>query len=1032
MLRYFHYHIQVVEGYTNDLIDLYHYKNWMREPSVNAIIELLSSLDPESNPTLIAQVTNNVIIPKLFRYDDSNENQKQWLQSLTPEMIAVILFLQTPRKVNMKLDSPLDNPLVAAESLPSISAALASTSNVLHPRRHIVWNTLWMYLTEEGEANGHRRLRANDESLSIVDKIMQHVVVDLLLGKAENNTTPTHERRSLALQIVCALSEISPSSHIAQVLRPEVISAVFLNVLCASGGVGKKASKKGGVEHYLKPLTLTALADMINHCCEEDSADRRLAFAKSFLSSEPRFDSKTKTHTVCSLLMLETGGDELSKENETIRESLWYQYLSFLEESIISSTSLHLATVHIELMHNLAKRDLTIASANVARRVVRFFMSGAFFDCSGLVDPSFDTKGSTKKRKKDKAKAATMSPPQELSSGLRIKEILKENGIESVSYDVRAILSARFYSLLSDITSVINAQNHGVTEGKSFHGKASRPEAIYRLLSEIYGTFSLLETSGAKQYPFRSANCNDDDNNNDFDGNDPNEESRKYVDQVQNITNKSLIKDCNGSGDDFFLRAKALFATSCASLMISLKLQLNGCGTPDLHDEDEDEEAEEVIQTVHEHISDLSDCVVGFNRMIDGKSLEVNGEQENPLAVFAGLAVNILSSPVGGEDFEKTNPIQASASKLTRETIKLAWSGIISASTELNVKNKSFNCLVDEDVMNVLIESVCGEKSMGDDREEDETSMADSSSPENELGESAVFVNASEVGVNIDDAIGTGSDDSDECSDDEDGGDVELDPTKLEKLLLEDSDAEMEETDILEHHAGADKALARLIKMKQEARKASQAERERIVLCNRLRCASLLDILFAPSVLKSGWLPIEAVLGSIVPILRAYKALLKGIQSSSSANAMKSLSEKNALADRLSALVKNKLSKYRSSDASNVEELALKASTSIVEEMTRSLNAAHCSCCSVALITAVRCFPNVEESQSVKELYVSVINDWSSRKATKIHSCVFDDVIKRMPRYVMMRACLIGLFPYVASTNDCVFPLLQSCFIDID
>jgi hypothetical protein len=174
------------------------------------------------------------------------------------------------------------------------------------------------------------------------------------------------------------------------------------------------------------------------------------------------------------------------------------------------------------------------------------------------------------------------------------------------------------------------------------------------------------------------------------------------------------------------------------------------------------------------------------------------------------------------------------------------------------------------------------------------------------------------------------------------------------------------------------------------------------------------------------------VLGSIVPILRAYKALLKGIQSSSSANAMKSLSEKNALADHLSALVKNKLSKYRSSDASNVEELALKASTSIVEEMTRSLNAAHCSCCSVALITAVRCFPNVEESQSVKEVYVSVINDWSSRKATKIHSCVFDDVIKRMPRYVMMRACLIGLFPYVASTNDCVFPLLQSCFIDID
>ena len=103
----------------------------------------------------------------------------------------------------------------------------------------------------------------------------------------------------------------------------------------------------------------------------------------------------------------------------------------------------------------------------------------------------------------------------------------------------------------------------------------------------------------------------------------------------------------------------------------------------------------------------------------------------------------------------------------------------------------------------------------------------------------------------------------------------------------------------------------------------------------------------------------------------------------------------------MSALVKTKISKFRSNDA-NTEELAIKASSTIVEEMTRSLNAAHCSCCSVALITAVRCIPNVEECQAVKELYVNVAKDWCSRKATKIHSCVFDDLIKRMPRYVMM------------------------------
>lgn len=1010
-----------VEAYTSDLIDLYHYKKWMREPSVNAIIELLASIDPESNQNLIAQVANNVIIPKLFRYDDSSETQMQWLHTLTPEMIAVALFLQKPRSINIKYHSPLDIPLVSTESLSALSTALASTSNVLHPRCHIVWNNLWMYLTEEGSTKEHRRLRVRDESLSIADKVMQHVVIDLLLGKAENNTAPTHERRSLALKIVCALSEISPSSYIGQVLRPEVISGVFVNVLCASGGVGKKISKGGGVEHHLKPLTSQALINLINHCCEDDDIDRRLAFAKLFLSAEPRFDSKTKTQTVCSLLMFDDGGDEISKESEIVREALWNQYLTFLEEAVISANSLHLATVNIELMHNLAKRDLNNAPANVARRVVRFFLSGAYFDCSGLFDPSVDgTKRSTKKRKKDKAKTTPTSPPQELSSGLRIKEILSRKGIESIPHDVRAVLSARFYSLLSDATSVINSHNHGSTEGKSFYGKASRPESIYRLLSEIYGIFSLLESSGAKQFPYRCASCDD---NNAPENNDPNEESRKYVDHVQKVANKVLAKGSDGCS---VLRAKAVFATSCASLMMALNLQLIGCGTPDMseeeeEDDDDDDDMVEVIQTVHEHISDLADCVSGFIKGIDGKSLEVDGERVNPLAVFAGLAVNILSSPVGGGDFGKTNPTHASASKLTREIIKLAWSGIISATTELIEKNESLKSVLDEDVMNVLIESVCGEKSMGDeDHEEDDDSSVDSSLPENDLGESAVFVNASESGVNNDEVTETGTDDSDEYSDDKDLDDVELDPTKLETLLLEDSDAEIEETE-LEHHAGADKALARLIKLKQEARKGAQAERERVDLCDRLRCACLLDSLFAPHVLKSGWLPIEAVLGSILSILRAIKVLSKSIQSSSSANTKKSMSEKNALVDRLSALVKIKLSKYRWSNGPNAVELALKASSAVVEEMSRSLNVAHCSCCSVALITAVRCIPKVEASQEVKEIYADLVEDWCSRKTTKIHACVFDDLIRRIPSL----AALILIVPLLTATSGARSPFLK-------
>ena len=97
-------------------------------------------------------------------------------------------------------------------------------------------------------------------------------------------------------------------------------------------------------------------------------------------------------------------------------------------------------------------------------------------------------------------------------------------------------------------------------------------------------------------------------------------------------------------------------------------------------------------------------------------------------------------------------------------------------------------------------------------------------------------------------------------------------------------------------------------------------------------------------------------------------------------------------------MVKDKISKFRCSDSSTSEELALKASSGIYEEMKHSLDLSHCAVCSVALITAVRCIPNVEDNAEVKSIYVGALDEWSSRKTSKIHACVFDDLIQRMPR----------------------------------
>ena len=216
-------------------------------------------------------------------------------------------------------------------------------------------------------------------------------------------------------------------------------------------------------------------------------------------------------------------------------------------------------------------------------------------------------------------------------------------------------------------------------------------------------------------------------------------------------------------------------------------------------------------------------------------------------------------------------------------------------------------------------------------------------------------------------------------------------------MLLEDSDAEI---DVLEHHAGADKALAALIKMKQDTRKASQADRERVELCNRLRCAGLLDSLFSASVLKSGWLPPEAIIGSIIPILRSYKLIVKSIEKpSTSSLASKSINEKKALLDRLSSLIHDKLSKFRCCDKLDADvESIQKAVADISEEIKHSLNLAHCANCSIALITVIRCIPDAENNAQLAETYSAFMNEWMTRKATKIHTCVFDDLIQRLPR----------------------------------
>lgn len=996
--------LQVTAGYTTDLIELYNYKAWLREPAANAIIELLTTLDD----TATVKVTNDVITPRFFLAADDKidgNDRSQWMQGLNAEQISVALHLQKSAHKISKFAFPLDKVILTADTVSFFAQALTFTSTVVYPRCHIVWNVLWLYLTEEND--GHRQLckvkGSYAEYMSIVKNMINQVVVDRLLGKGETSGSPSNERKSLALQIVSTLMGASnlnialPPECISSVLSSDIVEMVFLNVLCASGGIGMKRSKAAGsdsgqnIQHHLKSLTSTILSDMVQHCSHVDfnDVDRRLEIVKAFISTDPRFDVRTKTQTVSTLLMMDHNTKD-SDEVDSSKEELWGKYISLLEEEILKADTIHNSNMYVELMFKLAKRDLASAPANKARRVIRFFMTAAFFDCSNISTQSMSKPTSSSKKKKGSKKASSKVDdkclvPPELASAIRIKDILHSQKLDGISSPTRAIMSSRFYSLLTDMISTINSSSRGGNKSKNFYGNASKPESVYRSLSEVTGVASILELSGAKRYTSETSEVPSE-------GESPSEIARNNMLHVVKLADEALVNECGGSGDAEALHAKSIFTTGCASLMISLYLQLNNAGV-DMEDDEDD--AEEHHEAVHDFISDLSEIVSDFSGVIENEpSNGSDDDEENPLSGMASLLVNILSSPVGGEDAGQSNISILSASKLTRETTKLAWSVVLSLISNLHSRGSLTKNLVDEDVMNTLIEAVCGSNAVKDDAGDDES--MEGSDEEEDPDE--VFAKASSMDIDLEEQQSASQQQNDTESEDSDEEDTELDPSRLENMLLEDSDAEME--DVLEHHAGADKALAQLIKMKQDTRKASQSEQERIDLCNRLRCASLLESLFSPSVFKSGLLPLEAVLGSMVPILRSYKSIAKSIEKTSSSTiASKSLHEKQALMDRLATLILEKLSKFRCSsdelDASS--ESIQKAVSDIAEEMRHSLNLAHCSICSVALITVLRCMPDADSNTELAAVYANAVQDWMSRKSTRIYTCVFDDLIQRLP-----------------------------------
>jgi hypothetical protein len=329
-----------------------------------------------------------------------------------------------------------------------------------------------------------------------------------------------------------------------------------------------------------------------------------------------------------------------------------------------------------------------------------------------------------------------------------------------------------------------------------------------------------------------------------------------------------------------------------------------------------------------------------------------------------------------------------------KETVKDAWSSALALCSE----HMSEVSMLDESLLGLLLAAIGAMDNEDDEGEEPESYSDEEGSEEgNEEGD-AVFTKIAATRVDLeDDDIPDGADSGDEEDNAEE--DVELDPSQLQTMLLQDSDDEDEHT--LEHHSGADTALARFIKIKQEARKAGQLERKRIELTKQLRSLLLLEILLSGRQLKK--FPQAFVLGLFLPLLVFRRRLERSVLAASKLGKKSGIadSERRSMVEKLTSLMKAKLFKLKNIAPGVISELTETVSL-IMVEARKARTEDQQSCCGASLVALCKMTESVEDLVSLSSLFSDLVGDWTTKRRTRLKSTVLEVLCHQQPRYVFL------------------------------
>ena len=1004
----------VVTGFVSDLVELYWHKKWMREPAAHAIGTILNTyydLVEEGGTDakkIVQHLVDEVVIPQLLQDEAGSIS----LESYSAEQIAVAATIQS--KAFKELPAPLDKPVISVETIPVIAKTLEETSTVAQPRMHLVWDSIWIFLSEpvpleEKETSGPpqlgiRKVRkepllGGDSTQDIVQSLVRTVVVEGLLRVdiAEGTAgKTTHEKRALAMSIVRNLMSVPFNSsitgatqlqldaeEIAYTMTPVIIQRLFLDVICAGSGGKKKA-------HTLKPLALQSLELMIDSMSQDTSEAgmrRRVATAQHMVKCEPRFDALTKTTTIADLVGL---SEAAAASFGTAQSAALTTYFDFLEEQIECAERPADALSYIDLLYQSTKRLLRLETEDseskiseeleefrpkAIERILGFFMATSFFDCSNVSSEKATPKKSKKGKKKSTGAAAKHAS---VEAAFRCNQ--REKG--TLSYDARSILSERFYSLLAEY---INASLHAGA------GSVAKDSAMLDIVANICDGWKQIELAGAKPlFPAIDAQVGD---------NDESESPHKIVSQLQ-----GLAKDLTSSSkdlDDVAKKARKRCAVGCAALASTLFLHLLGCGKPEniMEEEDvtteDDDDSADIIEAIEE-IGELAP------NLLDSSS----ESKQNPLAAFADVCMSLFSSGVSSG-----SPGRGASPRLLREAIKFAWIGVLSASATADQD------LLDSDVVNVLLNGIgAGQNLMEEDHDEENDDDEDDDSDEEMDSDDGEFGDFSKVG-NI---LGASDDDEDDKSDDdenksepqtaEDEQDVEINSDRLNDLLEDDSDAGIDVGE-LEHHEGADAALAMLIKMKQDARKASRKARERLELEKQVRCTLLLETLLGKSESWASLLRSDIILQMALPLLTYRNKIEKSLANATGKSGQADASMKKAMLDRLTAILKTKLFKLKFASMQTTESVDLveycaSLATDLFDMARKNISKDQRACCSVGLVTTVKALAGSEGALQVASVYGSAVEEWSTKGTSRLEISLFEDLIHHCPRYAFLTSSI--------------------------